>query len=448
VRDYTGSNPTAINPVLVRLIRNLAPGQRPSLRIGGNSTDETWWPLPDVAPSPGINYTLTRSWMATTRTLAAETGGRLILGLNLKLNSAAEVAAEANAYRTDIGRRYIQAFEIGNEPELYSINPFYYRDPGQVPVYSRARGYDFAAYAQEVAAFAKRLATATFAGPATGNSAWLTRVPKLFGTEPGLKMVTYHRYPLLECFTKPGDPIYPTIPNLLTLNASRGLLAGAGPYIALAHRHGALFRVDELNSVACKGKAGVSDTFASALWMLDTLFAMARSGVDGVNIHTLPEAVYKPFTFDHVGRQWVATVRPEYYALLMFTQAAPAGSRLLAVSPSAAAGADVRARAALTPGGLIHLVLINDSLTTDHVVVVQAPRRTRAAVLERLTAPSAGATDGVTLAGQSFGTQTTTGTLTGAFQAEHLTPVNGHYEITLPAASAAMVSFAPASGVR
>src|SRR5690242_20138069 len=38
VREYTGPNPHAINPVLVQLIRNLTPRQAPVLRIGGNST--------------------------------------------------------------------------------------------------------------------------------------------------------------------------------------------------------------------------------------------------------------------------------------------------------------------------------------------------------------------------------------------------------------------------
>ena len=56
VRDYTGSDPRAINPVLVALIRDVAPGQTPVLRIGGNSTDGTWWPragsrLPGPSPS-------------------------------------------------------------------------------------------------------------------------------------------------------------------------------------------------------------------------------------------------------------------------------------------------------------------------------------------------------------------------------------------------------------
>ncbi len=44
VREYTGADPQAVDPVLVRLIRDLSPGQRPVLRIGGDSTDVSWVP--------------------------------------------------------------------------------------------------------------------------------------------------------------------------------------------------------------------------------------------------------------------------------------------------------------------------------------------------------------------------------------------------------------------
>jgi hypothetical protein len=442
VREYTGSNPRAINPVLVQLIRNLAPHQSPVLRIGGNSADETWWPTRAIRCTPGITYTLTPSWLATTRALAVQTGGRLILDLNLKMNSAAEVSAEAHAFQTGIGRNLIDAFEIGNEPELYPVTPFYYEGRNELPVYPRPRTYHFHAYAQEMSAFSKPVQGTAFAGPATGSFGWLTHLEKLFAAEPAMNTVTYHRYPLIRCFTKPGDPNYPSIPNLLGPAAARNLLQGAGPYIALAHEHHAAFRVDELNSVACKGQAGVSDTFASALWMVDALFAMARSGVDGVNIHTLPEANYHPFTFEQVSGQWLAEVEPEYYGMLLFTKAAPPGSRLLAVNPGP--DPDIRVRATRTPSGQINVVLINDSLSDTKVVQLAPPAgAANTAIVEPLTAPSASATAGVTLAGQSFGATTATGTLTGPFQPVPLQPANGRYAVQLPAASAALVSFAP-----
>src|SRR5690348_11158807 len=93
VREYTGSNPGAINPVLVQLIRDLNPKQSPVLRVGGNSADQTWLPARGVKVNPSINFMITPSWLATTRALAEQTGGKLILDLNLKLNSAPEIVA-------------------------------------------------------------------------------------------------------------------------------------------------------------------------------------------------------------------------------------------------------------------------------------------------------------------------------------------------------------------
>ena len=70
------------------------------------------------------------------------TGAKLILGVNLQLDSGAEAAAEARAYRTGIGTRHIEALEIGNEPELYKVFPWY--EEGAVPFYARPPTYDFA----------------------------------------------------------------------------------------------------------------------------------------------------------------------------------------------------------------------------------------------------------------------------------------------------------------
>jgi hypothetical protein len=443
VRDDTGSNPRAINPVLVRLIRNVAPGQTPILRIGGDSTDGTWWPIPHVTPSPGLTYTLTNSWLATTRALAVQTGAKLILGVNLKLDSTAEVAAEARAYRMGIGTSHIEALEIGNEPELYKVFPWY--EVNGAPFYARPSTYDFAGYVKEVADLAKRAPGVALAGPATGAQSWFARTPQLVAAEPRLKIITYHRYPLLRCFSQPGDKRYPSIPNLLESDAARDLLKGTASTIAYAHSHGVAVRIDELNSVACAGQPGVSDTFASALWMLDTLFAMDRSGVDGVNIHTLPTASYKPFGFRRLPEGWLATVHPDYYSLLTFSQAAPPGSRMLSVSQTVST--DIRSRATVTGGGVVHVVVINDSLTSSHVVLVRPPARAGDAVLEWLRAPSAAATDDVTLAGQTFGNETGTGKLKGRLDTVRLRPDRrGRYLIRMPAASAAMLTLVPAAG--
>src|SRR5207253_4017363 len=126
-------------------------------------------------------------------------------------------------YRKWIGTRYIDALEIGNEPELYQHFPWYL-DPSGVPFYARPATYDFSSYKADVSAIAAGLPGLILAGPATGTATWAAQVGQLFGVEPDLKIVTYHRYPLLACFTTPGDPRYPSIPNLLATEAARDLL--------------------------------------------------------------------------------------------------------------------------------------------------------------------------------------------------------------------------------
>jgi hypothetical protein len=227
------------------------------------------------------------------------------------------------------------------------------------------------------------------------------------------------------------------------MTASRSLLNGLGPYIAFAHANHASYRIDEMGSVSCNGHAGVSDTMASGLWLLDALFSMARGGIDGVNLHTYPKLVNALFDIDRIHRQWTADVHPLYYGALMFAQAAPAGSRQLPVAVPAGLQA-LRAWATRSGDGSVRIVLINDSLSARAGALVRPPRTLAGAraTLARLTAPSAYAKTGVTLGGDSFGSATSTGQL----EDEKARPVHlrgGALSLTLPPASAALLTLTP-----
>ena len=140
-----GSNPHSVNPVLVRLIRNLTPGGPVSLRIGGQSTDRTWWPVAGLRRPPGITYDLTPRWMARTRALAQAIDARMILGVGLEADRTAIDAVEAKQLLGGIDRRYVAAMEIGNEPELYTLVPWYRKLHGvPIPWYSHTRTPVFA----------------------------------------------------------------------------------------------------------------------------------------------------------------------------------------------------------------------------------------------------------------------------------------------------------------
>jgi hypothetical protein len=198
--------------------------------------------------------------------------------------------------------------------------------------------------------------------------------------------------------------------------------------------------VDELNSVSCGGTRGVSDTFASALWALDSLFALDQAGVDGVNIHVFPGAHYGLFSFARTNGGWSASVTPEYYGLLMFARAAPPGSRLIPVAKIARTPVKVWATMHRTT---IRVVLINEGAPQQQVLLSPPAGASGPALAEQLLAPSLDATSQVTLGGQTFGSSTDTGILPEPPQTATIWPQSGAYPITLPPASATLLKWTP-----
>lgn len=460
VMAYAGTDPAAVDPVFEQLVRNISPGQRPVIRIGGDTTDWTWWPVPGVSRPPWVRYTLNARWMAVTRAFSDAVHARLLPGLNLEANSRAVVAAEANAMLGGLGPKAIVALELGNEPELYGSFSWYRTRSGR-KVRGRAKGYDFARFARDFRTVATGIpARIPLAGPGTGGEPkWTNPLARFLDQEPRVDVVTMHRYGLNGCLR-----LVP-ISALVSDDAQRGLALSVAPETRIAHAHHAQLRVEEMNTVACGGQRGVSNTFAAALWLLDTLFEAARVGVDGVNVHTnppganvaataslqhstIPSHQKSPglnslFDFHQVGDQWQGSVRPEYYGMMMFAQAAPAGSRLLTTSQSPHTGT-LHTWATRAPNGKIRIVLINESLRQPLLVKIGTAAANGRATLERLSAPSLSATSGTTLGGHGFGRSTTTGSLPAPVQIT-IAPSGRTYAVRLPATSAAMITFrAPA----
>jgi hypothetical protein len=426
------------NPVLEHLIASLAPAQAPVLRIGGDSSDHSWWPTSDVQHSPGLSYALTPTWAAGVSRLVHDVGARVILGLNLEADSPRLAAVEAQQLVARIGRGHIQSLELGNEPSLYGALPWYVV-AGSQPVRGRSPSYSPSAYVRDFAQVARALPALPLAGPALGAADWMVALPGLVRSVPRISDITFHRYPMNRCFTRPSQPAYPTMAHMLSPAASDGLAATIAPYTRYAHRHRLSFRVAEMNSVACEGKQGISDTFGSALWALDAAFAMAAQGATGINIHTFPGARYRLFALAYVDGRWSATVAPEYYGLLAFARAAPAGSRLLRVAIKAPPTMRVWATRG-GAGSATRVVLINEG-GRRQVVQVNLPQAARgSAMLEELTAPKLRATSGVSLAGQRFAAGTTSGRLAGTLKLTPALPAGGGFRVAVPAGSAMLLT--------
>jgi hypothetical protein len=313
----------------------------------------------------------------------------------------------------------------------------WYSKTGQ-RVFARSATYDPSAFTAEFGRMIGGLpAQVPIAGPETGNPDWMLAFSHFVSPRSRVRTLAFHAYGASACNHDPTSPGYPTIPHLLSSFASRSLLAGFAGSLALAHHDGASFRLDEMGSVTCNGRPGVSNTMASALWAMDALFYLARSGVDGVNLHSYPDSNNGLFDFQRSGGGWRAVVHPLYYGALMFARAAPPGSRLLQVA--AASQEQVRTWATLGSDHQVRVLVINDSLTAGTRVVVHAPTGygSNPAALQRLSAPSAAATHDVTLGGRQLGT-TSTGVLAPAIP-ETVKVTSGAYTVALPPSSAALL---------
>jgi hypothetical protein len=378
VRAYTGSDPRAINPVFEQLIRNLSSGRAPVLRIGGDSTDLSYAPSPGVTPPPYVAYRLTPSWMATTAALARRLGARMTMGLNLAANDPALAAAEARDYVRAFARGALRALEIGNEPNIYSQLTLYHTLLG-VPLHARPRNFGYPAFRREFRAIANAAPHLKLAGPALAVSptpthgSWVATMADFLRRDPRVQTMTVHRYPLRNCYVPPTSPQYSTVSHLLSRYSTAGLAASLRRWLQIAHHQHRRLRVDELNSVACRGRTGISDTFASSLWAPDALFSLLNAGVDGVNIHTLPDSAYELFEFSQAGGRWSGRVRPVYYGLQLFAEAAPPASRLLRVRGVGGGGSVLSVWATRATDGIDRVLLIDKDPARAETVTLRPP---------------------------------------------------------------------------
>jgi hypothetical protein len=445
VQDYIGSG-GKVNPIFARLVRGLARGGHgpPTLRFGGNSTDETWW-NPTGAPRPlTITTDVNADWLTQLRAWEDATHTPLVLGLNLGLDDPANAAGLAQAAVGLLPQSSVWSFEIGNEPDRYS-QPITFHVAGRklARVQKRATTYDYPQYRDEIGSYAAALGpaapgTALSAGGFASTS-WEDHEDDLLGNA-GLPVFSTHAYALPTCggSTRKRSASYYSA-RLLSGRTFQPLVSRAAQLSAVAATHGAAVRVSEANTAICGGVHKGSDTFASALWGVDVLFGMAEAGVKNVDFHTWTGAWYAPVDFRRVRGRLVGRVRPLFYAMLLFDRATPRGARLLPVGPNVP-NATLKTWATIDPAGTRRVVIVNKDAHRAHKVVLRVPGAGAGGRVERLVAPSVTATGGVTFAGQGYRPQTTDGRLRGRHVAEPLVRKSGAFRVLVPAGSAALVT--------
>ena len=299
----------------------------------------------------------------------------LILGINLESDSPRIAAAESAALaERRSGGRHLAGLELGNEPEVYGTLGWYHT-PAGVGVPGRPASYDFGSYLRRlrrVSSCAARARAARRARPRERRS-WLAGLGRYLAANPRVRLVTFHRYPLHRCFTarhvarrsRRSPTSWPRRPPT-------GPATSLAAAVRAAHARGIPLRADELNSVSCGGARGVSDTFASALWVLDTLFNMARVGRRRRQHPHLPQGDLRAV------RRLRARRALERRRCARSTTGCSCSrvprrprSRLL---PAAYRGpSTLRIWSTRGPGGRVRVVLINESRRLSVTVAVRPP---------------------------------------------------------------------------
>jgi hypothetical protein len=341
------------------LLRVLAPLERAAgsplrLRIGGDTADQAWFNPDHRARPPTVLQDVGPATLDAIAWLAGGLGGPVTLGLNLALADPGNAARLARAAQRRLPPGALAAVEIGNEPDLYT-HARTFRRGGHLHRRVRKRTtYGPAAYGRDVDAYLPRLRAAL--GPdvrmvvgGTAGPGWWPALPALLRRWHGrADVVAAHLYALPSC-----EAATPGADWLMSPAASRDRVATLAPLQRIARRARLPLQVAELNSAACGGRPGLTDTPAAALWLTDTLFALLAQGAQAADVHTWRGAAYAPFVVDGTRG---AVARPPLDGMLAFARAAPSGSRLV---PASVRGGDgLRAWATVDRRGVQRVALL------------------------------------------------------------------------------------------
>jgi Glycosyl hydrolase family 79 C-terminal beta domain len=428
VVKYLGDGSGNASPAVVRLLSAFAAeGNHPTVRIGGNSADEAWWNPTGATPRPtNVTIDVGSTHVATLASLNAMLGTTLIPDLDLALqggyaDATGNAAALVRAISTALPSGAVRAFEIGNEPDLWSKNGL------------RTSSYGFSGWQADYDAFTAGLDAILsplppYGAPALSGKSWLPNLDALYAGET-LALATAHRYPFNVC----NGAAPPAIAALLADAASRGAATEFASHIQTARAAGVDFRVAELNSVACSGADGVSNVYAAGLWGADVAFQLAWAGAVGLNFHT-PGNYYAVFTSSN----GAVTVEPLYYGMRFFSLAVPAGAMPVTatIAPSTST---LHAWASVGPDGKTRLALLSLDAATGGAVTLQAPSASGATLL-RLHAPAADAKSGLTLGGQTWD-GASDGAPQGTAATESVIFDQGNATIDLPPLDGVVVTF-------
>jgi hypothetical protein len=394
------------------------------LRIGGNSTDQNVWTPNGAGQTEGQ---IAPSDVAAAAAFVQATGWQCLYSINLGGSAtgattpalaAAEVAYAAQQFGSSLF-----GIEIGNECDLYGDSGSYYAGDWSLGQFETLWG-------QYRAAIVAATPGVAVTGPASAFDESTWTVP--FGeavTSREISLLTQHYYR--------GNGLLPSATAAFLISPDTVLAGDLAILSAGAETIGVPYRMTECNSFFNAGAPGVSDSYASSLWVIDYLFNCVQGGASGVNFHGGGNGPgYTPIA-NSSGT--IIGARPEYYGILLFTLA---GQGTLYTTQLSAGTLNVSAYAVKTAAGGLNLIVNNKDATQNLQLTAQLPQTANGATLLAMTqltdgtsGPSLAATSGVTIQGTSVNPD-------GAFSpsaAYTLAPGRSQVTCYVPALSAVLI---------
>jgi hypothetical protein len=294
----------------------------PMVRIGANDVERCTWIGTGTAPSQPngqpFNTKVTTGGVDEFCGFLAAAGSKAIYGVNFQLGNVTASSAEV-AYVMSACPSSIVGIEIGNEPDKFGTWA------------SQTTDYESFADAILTAPGALLVGPACTSKAATSYAApFADTIAAKYGSK--LALLTQHSY--VAAANTSGC----SVPNLQTTTTLLTDIFDAVQAAATKDNISA-WRMDETNTCSGHGQPGVSDTLISGLWAVDYMFEVAKRGGSGINFHNGENGQdgTVPFYYEPIKESGgvVVQVQPEYYGILLFTQAGVGSMVSTAVTTSA-----------------------------------------------------------------------------------------------------------------
>lgn len=358
------------NLVMERLFTNLSPAV---WRVGGNTLEKINW---NKSAENCNNTTINSKLIDDMFAYASKINWKIIYGLNLKKNTLTKVKDESQ-YVLSKYNSLLYSIEIGNEPDLYD-------------------DWDYTTYIGKWLKYAREIKSLPYESKIAGPSNLAKKEnysDKLIffenfikDTDEIISSAAIHLYPLNGTT---NDPSISAVDYKLNMawdkNTMIKIKTSLEDFVKKAKKYSFNTRISETNNIAAGGVDGFSNTYATSLWTVDYLFTVLESGVKGVNFHG--NFLYMKNTYSPI---WstpdkIPFATPNYYALLLFKQAANNG---YSIPLNLNTSLNISAHAIENNNKKLQLVIINKETDKKAVVKVNTNTNYKSASAIRLTAPS------------------------------------------------------------